>query len=124
MSPAPQIVCEVSSAVELMMSAVPISPGTARAVLRALAKGGYTVAPIEPTNSMFGAYIGALNNPAITTQTLIANVGKARRRWKAMALAGMKVTFSEAVRPAKSTPQQEQRSSPNRDPDGQEPGII
>lgn len=91
---APEIIEEPPCAAEIAAAAGGITTDTARDIFRALVKAGFIVAPLEPTNSMFDAYIGALQQPAVNYKSVVANVGKARKRWKAMATAGMAVAFS------------------------------
>lgn len=91
---APQIIAEPGCATQIMADTGLISRDDARAVLTALIKAGFIVAPLEPTNSMFEAYMTAMKPHARTRRTIICNIGKARLRWKAMANAGMKVAFS------------------------------
>lgn len=93
--PLDEVIAAAGCAKDIMTRAVPISRHDAHLLLQALAKAGFVVAPLEPTNAMFDAYMHALNYPASTPKTIIINVGKARRRWKAMALVGMKIAFSE-----------------------------
>lgn len=89
-----QILEPSPNALELISKIAGVDAEMARNVLTALAKNGYVIAPLEPTNSMFDAYIRALKQPAKDHKVIIENVGKARKRWKAMALAGMQVAFS------------------------------
>lgn len=91
---APPIMDDPPNAVELMCRAAPLTDDQARDVLRALVKGGWIIAPLEPANPMFEAYIEALGQPATTHRAVLHNIGKARKRWKAMAMAGMKIAFS------------------------------
>ena len=94
----PEIIASPPCVTEVMAHAGCISEGHAYKILIGLAKAGFVVAPLEPTNSMFDAYMLALNMPAKTRKTIIANIGKARQRWKAMAKAGMKVAFSKQAK--------------------------
>ena len=91
----PEIIAEPPSALRVIALSIGIELDEARAIVRALAKAGFVVAPMEPTNSMFGAYMEALRMPPKRFETVIRNVGKARLRWKAMAKAGIAVAFSE-----------------------------
>lgn len=92
---APEIIEQPAHAKSLIVGAGGVTAETAERILVALAKAGYVVAPLEPTNSMLEAYIAALGMPASNYRSVIWNVGKARRRWKAMAAAGMKIAFSD-----------------------------
>jgi hypothetical protein len=91
----PEIIAQPPSALRVIALSIGIELHEAREIVRALAKAGFIVAPMEPTNSMFGAYMEALNRPATSHETIIRNVGKARLRWKAMAKAGLAVAFSK-----------------------------
>ena len=90
----PEIIAQPHSALRVIALSIGIEIEEARVIVRALAKAGFVVAPMEPTNSMFVAYMEALAMPSKRHETIIQNVGKARKRWKAMAQAGLAVTFS------------------------------
>ena len=92
---APEILNQPPAAKEVMAAAIGITLDDAHAILVALAKAGFVIAPLEPTNAMFAAYMEALSAKATRRDTIIANIGKARRRWKAMAECGMKIAFSD-----------------------------
>lgn len=93
----PEIIAQPPSALRVIALSIGVEIEDARQVVRALAKAGFVIAPMEPTNSMFGAYMDALKSPPVRYETVIANVGKARKRWKAMAQAGVAVVFSDAM---------------------------
>lgn len=93
----PEIIAQPPSALRIIALSIGIEIEEARLIVRALAKAGFVVAPLEPTNSMFSAYMDALNSPPTRHETVIRNVGKARKRWKAMAQAGVAVAFSELM---------------------------
>lgn len=90
----PEILAKPPCAIDVFAKATGIEYGVVRIGLVALAKAGYVIAPLEPTNSMFSAYMTALRPTAKNPDTIIRNIGKARHRWRAMAAAGMKVSFS------------------------------
>lgn len=94
---APEIIEQPPCAKDVMTETGIVSRDGAHAILVALAKAGFVIAPLEPTNAMFEAYMTALGRPAKTRETIITNIGKARQRWKAMAQMGMKVTFSSRM---------------------------
>ena len=89
-----EIIARPPCATELVATTGDVSRDVAREILRALIKAGFAVVPMEPTNSMFEAYMTALKQPPHSHKTVIENIGKARKRWKAMAIAGVAVTFS------------------------------
>ena len=91
----PEIIAQPPSALRVIALSIGIEIDEARAIVRALAKAGYIVAPMEPTNAMFAAYVEALGAPSKKYDTVIQNIGKARKRWKAMAHVGMIVAFSK-----------------------------
>ena len=90
----PQIIAMPHSALRVIALSVGIEIDDARRIVKALAKAGFVVAPMEPTNSMFAAYVEALGAPSRRHTTVIQNLGKARKRWRAMATAGLAVVFS------------------------------
>lgn len=96
----PEIIALPPSALRVIALSVGIEMEAAREIVRALAKAGYVVAPMEPTNSMFAAYLEALNMPPTRHETAIRSIGKARKRWKAMAQAGLAVTFCDDLSPS------------------------
>lgn len=63
-------------------------------LLRTIIESGYFIVPQEPTNVMFEAYMTALNSPPSNRENVLINLGKARKRFKAMALAGTKIALS------------------------------
>lgn len=85
---------KVPTAVEILVDQVGMTKEEARAVLGAVVRGGYVIAPREPTNVMFLAYMDSYGQRARTPQTVITNMGKARCRWKAMGEAGTKTALS------------------------------
>lgn len=89
-----EIIAQPSSAIQIVAAALGISRDEAKVAILSLVKAGFVVAPMEPTNSMFAAYIEALGQPTKRHETAIRNIGKARRRWKAMAQAGVAVAVS------------------------------
>lgn len=89
-----EIIGEPPCASDLLASVTGVDRATAWKGIQALIKAGYTIAPREPVNLMFDAYMHALNMPAVTPLTIINNVGKARKRWKAMADVGQRVALS------------------------------
>ena len=89
-----EIVNDTPCAADVAASTGLVSPEDARQIFRALLDAGFIIAPFEPANAMFEAYMMALNNPPITRKTMLQNVGKARRRWKAMATAGFSIAMS------------------------------
>ena len=90
-----EIIAEMPCAAEVAASTGLVTPDQAREIFKALVKAGFIVAPLEPVNVMFDAYMTALQSPPQTRESMLQNVGKARRRWKAMATVGMKVVFSK-----------------------------
>lgn len=90
----PEIISQLPSPLKVIAESIGISSGEARTVILALIRSGFVLAPLEPTNSMFSAYIEALQNPTRRHQTAIRNIAKARKRWKAMAQAGLAVALS------------------------------
>ena len=108
--PNPEIIQQPPCATQVMAGTGLVTRDEARMVLKTLAQNGFFVAPLEPTNSMFEAYIGALNAPSKVHKTIIAHIGKARKRWKAMANAGLKVAFSDQALVAQ--PEEHRSSNP------------
>jgi hypothetical protein len=66
----------------------------ANKALLALVKAGYVIAPREPTNAMFEAYLSSYGACASTPNSIVIAIGKARKRWKAMALSGTRMVLS------------------------------
>jgi hypothetical protein len=66
----------------------------AHEMLAQLVKAGFAIAPREPSDGMLGAYIAALGQPSRHYHVIIHNIGKARRRWAAMAAAGTKLALT------------------------------
>lgn len=66
--------------------------------LRALSKEGYAIAPRIPTNSMLAAYCYAYGSPPQRVEGVMVQLGKARKRWRAMAAAGTRVALSRRAR--------------------------
>jgi hypothetical protein len=77
----------------LLAQAANISPQKAVSILRDIVKAGWVIAPRHPTNAMLAAYMEALT-PPVSHRTAIVNVGKAKKRWAAMGIAGTKVALS------------------------------
>lgn len=85
-------------AAEVLADAIGITPAEARLGFIALFRAGYCVAPQEPTNAMLDAYLGAIPPKPERTEKVIAAIGKARRRWRAMALEGNKIAMCDGDR--------------------------
>lgn len=90
----PEIIAQVPCAIDVFARATGVDHKLVRSGLIALARAGFVVAPREPTNSMFDAYLRALRTLPTNPSTVVRNIGKARLRWKAMAEAGMKIALS------------------------------
>lgn len=76
------------SAITILARELNIPHENARAALLAIVKGGYWIAPREPTNAMLVAYITSYGDLPTNPQTMITAAGKARARWKAMGESG------------------------------------
>jgi hypothetical protein len=85
---------EPESAPKVLAEALGITPRQAREGLRALVKAGYVIGPREPTNAMLLAYITSYGQVPVNPATTITAVGKARRRWQAMAEQATAVALS------------------------------
>jgi hypothetical protein len=85
------------AAINIVCRACDVGSATALDALRALISAGYVVAPREPTDGMLAAYIEALGQPTRNHETCIRNIGKARKRWQAMACAGTCVALSRKM---------------------------
>jgi hypothetical protein len=70
-----------------------LSDDEAMAVLRALVRGGYGIAPRNPTNGMLAGYLEATEPPKHHEATITA-IGKARVRWQAMLAHGTEMALS------------------------------
>lgn len=81
-------------ALAVVSDALGLKTTDARRLLKKLAKAGWVVVPREPTNAMLFAYISAYGRPPTKASTVIHGIGKARKRWKAMAGAGMRLAMS------------------------------
>lgn len=92
-----QIYENAASAVEILMVELGISQDAAKGALVALFKANIIVAPLEPTNSMLSAYLEAVRPPPRTRHSILSGVAKARRRWRAMGIAGNKVAVSASA---------------------------
>lgn len=94
MNTAPEIIAQPPCALRVMSEAGGLSDEQSQAIMLALVRAGFAVVPREPTNSMFDAYIAALQKPSRFHKTIIQHIGKARKRWKAMVDVGQQVAFS------------------------------
>lgn len=77
----------------VIAQALNISTDEAAKVLSALIKGGYGVAPRNPTNGMLAAYMEATTPPR-GHEPVITAIGKARARWQAMLEQGTAMAMS------------------------------
>lgn len=82
------------SARDVLAEALNITAAQATDGLIALLRAGFYIGPIEPTNSMLEAYLSAMKPAPKRTLSILNAIGKARRRWKAMAEAGNRVAMS------------------------------
>jgi hypothetical protein len=73
----------------------------AKAVLLALVRGGYGIAPRNPTNGMLAGYIEATEPPK-HHEAVITAIGKARLRWQAMLAHGTEMALSRKFMDAPS----------------------
>ena len=76
---------EPEAASAVLARALGVTPSRARDGLRALVAAGYVIGPREPTNAMLLAYITSYGEVPVNPASTITAVGKARRRWRAMA---------------------------------------
>jgi hypothetical protein len=79
-----------------LAEALGITPDEAQDGLAALVKGGFGIAPINPTNGMLVAYLEALT-PPLGHEQVVTAIGKARVRWKAMITQGIERSLSRKV---------------------------
>lgn len=97
---------ESEPAVTVLARQLGISHRQAREALRALVKAGYVIGPREPTNAMLLAYITSYGQVPVNPATTITAVGKARRRWQAMADKATAMALStKRLACAEETPQ-------------------
>lgn len=83
-------------ATDILAAALGIDHDAARTGLIALIKSGFFIGPREPTNSMLVAYMEAIYPAPSTPSSSAQAVGNARRRWRAMAIAGTAIAMSKA----------------------------
>lgn len=81
-------------AIAVIAEATGCSHEDALEILRALAAGGYFVAPRIPTDPMLYGYFTAFGQQAWSPRSIIANIGKARLRWQAMGQSGTDMAMS------------------------------
>jgi hypothetical protein len=81
-------------AITVLADALNISEKDALTALTALVRAGYVIAPRLPTNAMLSAYLRAYGTPATTIRSCIIGIGKARKRWAAMAAKGTQMALS------------------------------
>lgn len=89
-----QVFDELKPAVEILSNHLGITKKEAQEALITLVKEGYFLGPREPTNSMLAAYIRSYGEIPRNPETVITAVGKAKRRWKAMAAEGTAMALS------------------------------
>ncbi len=82
------------AALDIVANAISCDIKTARNVMSALVKGGYFIAPRNPTNHMLEAYIRSYGPLPTNPATMLTAVGKARKRWQAMGSAGTAMALS------------------------------
>jgi hypothetical protein len=82
------------SAVPVMAEIAGVDHDRAHEMLVGLVKAGFVIAPREPSDGMLGAYVAALGKPSKHFSVIIHNLGKARRRWAAMAGVGTRMALS------------------------------
>lgn len=85
---------EPESAVAVVARETGETAERAREILRALVKAGYVIGPREPTNAMLHAYITSYGEIPSNPASTITAIGKARRRWQAMADKATAMTLS------------------------------
>ena len=81
-------------AIDLVAAAAGCSQKQAKAALISLARNGFVVAPMLPTDAMLAAYIDAYDPCIRKTFSVVRGIAKARVRWAAMSKEGMKVAMS------------------------------
>lgn len=81
------------SPVTILVEQLGVSEYSARQAIISILKEGWCLAPVEPSNSMLVAYAEALSPPQRLGQ-IASSFGKARRRWRAMALEANKLALS------------------------------
>jgi hypothetical protein len=84
-SPDVAVLDEPEAAASVLARNLGITPARAREALRSLVAAGYVIGPREPTNAMLLAYITSYGEVPVNPSSVITAVGKARRRWRAMA---------------------------------------
>jgi hypothetical protein len=83
------------SAIDVLAEEIGCDRQRAREVLQGLVNAGFVIAPREPSNPMLDAYMRALGTrPSRHRSVIMNNIGKARKRWQAMALAGTRVALT------------------------------
>src|SRR5690349_204670 len=89
-----QIFERPTPAIVVLAESLRISHHAAREALQALVEAGYVVAPRLPTNAMLNAYLEAYGTEPTRVQSCIIGIGKARKRWAAMADKGTQMALS------------------------------
>lgn len=89
-----QIFSRPPSAITVLGEALGISREEARLALQKVVASGYYIAPREPSNSMFHAYLTSYGMTAKTRGSIIVGIAKARKRWHAMGSAGTRLALS------------------------------
>ena len=79
---------------DVVARTIDITPRQARKALVALVRAGYVIAPREPSNAMLDAYIRSYGAVSMRPSGIITGIGKARKRWSAMATQGVKIALS------------------------------
>lgn len=87
------------SAAQVLADHLKIDHDVALEALRALVKAGWYLGPREPTNAMLVAYLEAVGRPPVKRDTILNALAKARKRWKAMALAATRAALSRRLTP-------------------------
>lgn len=86
------------SPVDIMAAHLEIAPEAARDALKAIITAGWVIAPREPSNAMLVAYMAAYGQTATTLETIVRNVGKAKKRWQAMGESGTGMALTRVQR--------------------------
>ena len=119
-APQTPLLDEVEPAIHILAKSLGITQSKAREALRDLVKAGYVVGPREPTNAMLLAYITSYGQLPVNPATTITAIGKARRRWQAMADRATAMALSmrrvrdvpDLVTPAVETDRERTAASP------------
>ncbi len=82
------------SAIDVLVQETGCTTEAALETLRALVRGGWVIAPREPSNAMLEAYMASYGQKPTQTSSTITALGKARRRWLAMASTGTAMALS------------------------------